>query len=385
MTQRLMSPEELEDAAFHARLEPLAQAVLPHPGGRAQASPRNNAARTHWSKLLLAGFAGALLSATAIWLYLHRYAMPAPSFLATPLEMGIAPSTDHTVGATSFVVIADAPSEKPARSPARRLTNPPPGPVLLSREELVREQSETAAMRFPELLAPSRPRAAVPGNQTASPPHFGVAANFPSDEPAWSASHRPSSAPSSPLAVSAPAPREDVSVQQRTYATSAPSARRAMPASLLPSNARASITAAGRFPAAAAVGPMPAHIFHAAIPAAQGAPSSLEPGIATPRLGIHPLHEDALTSTLLHRGRAALARGDIAAARMLFEDAAEQGSAEAAREVGMTYDRRFLVPSGVRGIAGNEKVAAAWYRRAAEMGDERGRELLMDANPKVSR
>ncbi len=89
-----------------------------------------------------------------------------------------------------------------------------------------------------------------------------------------------------------------------------------------------------------------------------------------------PPPSDKLVPILLQRGQAALAIGDITAARLLYERAADAGSAEAALALGKTYDIRFLLDTGAPGSAANQDVAANWYRRAADLGDSRARELL---------
>jgi TPR repeat protein len=73
--------------------------------------------------------------------------------------------------------------------------------------------------------------------------------------------------------------------------------------------------------------------------------------------------------SLLERGDAMLARGDIVAARLFYERAAANGSAGAATSVGKTYDPFFLVRIAAVGTVANPGLAAAWYRKAAELGD----------------
>jgi TPR repeat protein len=85
---------------------------------------------------------------------------------------------------------------------------------------------------------------------------------------------------------------------------------------------------------------------------------------------------DKLLPVLLQRGNAALATGDITAARLLFERAANAGSAEAALALGKTYDIRFLLETGAVGSAANKELAITWYRRAANLGDHQGLALL---------
>jgi TPR repeat protein len=72
---------------------------------------------------------------------------------------------------------------------------------------------------------------------------------------------------------------------------------------------------------------------------------------------------------LISRGQAMLELRDISAARLLFERAAELGSAQGATEAGKTYDPDFLRSVQARGIIASPAQAAAWYRKAAALGD----------------
>jgi hypothetical protein len=78
---------------------------------------------------------------------------------------------------------------------------------------------------------------------------------------------------------------------------------------------------------------------------------------------------DDMIALLLRRGDTALTDGDIIAARLLYERAAGLGSATAATSVGKTYDIDFLLQSGARGIRPDQTAAAAWFRKAAALGD----------------
>ena len=71
---------------------------------------------------------------------------------------------------------------------------------------------------------------------------------------------------------------------------------------------------------------------------------------------------------LVKNGDRLLSRGDVAAARALYEKAAAVGSAQAALALGSTYDPRRLWSLGVFGMVGNKERAQQWYRRAAELG-----------------
>ena len=72
---------------------------------------------------------------------------------------------------------------------------------------------------------------------------------------------------------------------------------------------------------------------------------------------------------LLARGDDLLATGDVAAARLFYQRAAEQGSAAAATAVGQTYDPAVLELLRVRGVRGDVQAAAEWYRKAIDAGD----------------
>lgn len=89
-----------------------------------------------------------------------------------------------------------------------------------------------------------------------------------------------------------------------------------------------------------------------------------------------PPLSDTLRTMLLQRGDAALAIGDITAARLLYQRAADAGSAEAALALGETYDIQFLLETGARGTAASSELAARWYHRAADLGDQRAGKLL---------
>jgi hypothetical protein len=79
------------------------------------------------------------------------------------------------------------------------------------------------------------------------------------------------------------------------------------------------------------------------------------------------LSESAIKD-MVKNGDRLLSRGDVAAARALYERAAAMGSAQAALALGSTYDPRRLWSLGVFGMVGNKERAQHWYRRAAELG-----------------
>jgi hypothetical protein len=92
-----------------------------------------------------------------------------------------------------------------------------------------------------------------------------------------------------------------------------------------------------------------------------------------------------VVALLLRRGDASLALGDVSSARLLYARAAAGGDGSAATGVGKTYDPRFLLAIGARGIQGDPAAAAAWYRRAIELGDESAAGRLERMNQRSDR
>ncbi len=86
-----------------------------------------------------------------------------------------------------------------------------------------------------------------------------------------------------------------------------------------------------------------------------------------------PMSAD-LMAALNQRGKESLDLGDVAAARLLFQRAAEAGNANAATALGKTYDP--LDP----------QKAAEWYAKAAKLGDKEAAGLLqrLRSRPKGS-
>ncbi len=113
-------------------------------------------------------------------------------------------------------------------------------------------------------------------------------------------------------------------------------------------------------------GPAPQPAVAVASPASSGmeAPSAAASG--------SPRYQAPNLVFLLTRGDAMLALGDISAARLLYERAASLGSARAATSLGKTYDPDFLATIRASGIIPNRDTAAAWYRKAAALGDADG-------------
>lgn len=76
-----------------------------------------------------------------------------------------------------------------------------------------------------------------------------------------------------------------------------------------------------------------------------------------------------MMALLLRRGDAMFALGDVTAARLLYQRAAEAGDARGASGTAKTYDPRVLAQIGALGIRPDPAAAAVWYRKALELGD----------------
>ena len=95
---------------------------------------------------------------------------------------------------------------------------------------------------------------------------------------------------------------------------------------------------------------------------APGALSTTEPANAgAARLSAPQIAE------LLARGDTFLHAGDVVAARLFYERAADAGDWQAAIRMGATFDSAFLLRAGVR-TAGDPIKAQSWYRHALDLG-----------------
>jgi type II secretory pathway predicted ATPase ExeA len=107
----------------------------------------------------------------------------------------------------------------------------------------------------------------------------------------------------------------------------------------------------------------------AAVPRPEPAPP---PAPARPAETLSP----EVMAALMKRGEQSLALGDIAAARLLFQRAAEAGNARAALAMGKTYDPNYLPIGSAQGEKPDPVRAATWYRRAATLGEAQAADLL---------
>jgi hypothetical protein len=95
----------------------------------------------------------------------------------------------------------------------------------------------------------------------------------------------------------------------------------------------------------------------------------------TPPVAKPPVDRN-LVNTLVRRGDEMVKSGDIGAARLLYQRAAEAGDAKAALAAGRTFDPDFLRQQRALGVAADPDRAAYWYRRATALGDPAAEALL---------
>lgn len=93
-------------------------------------------------------------------------------------------------------------------------------------------------------------------------------------------------------------------------------------------------------------------------PKAEGAP---------PSLITRQMDRDEL-AFLVRRGQSFISSGDIAAARLMLQRAAEAGDVHAALALASTYDPNTIKKLGIQGLAPDEAMARLWYERAAQFG-----------------
>ena len=73
-------------------------------------------------------------------------------------------------------------------------------------------------------------------------------------------------------------------------------------------------------------------------------------------------------ASLLRRGDALIASGDLAAARLVLRRAADAGDARAAMTLAETYDPAALEKMGVHGVVPDLAMARGWYEKAKKFG-----------------
>jgi hypothetical protein len=116
----------------------------------------------------------------------------------------------------------------------------------------------------------------------------------------------------------------------------------------------------------------PANVVPPPAPKNEFAPSTA----ATPKQQAGQRVPEAEESQLMSRAEKAMQLGQVAAARMIYENLAGRGSARGAYALAQTYDPVVLVPSKILGLSPDVELARQWYRKAAELGSDKATERL---------
>jgi hypothetical protein len=98
------------------------------------------------------------------------------------------------------------------------------------------------------------------------------------------------------------------------------------------------------------------------------APPAVVPRAAGPLASVVAAPDREENAALLARGRAYIAEGDVAAARLVLRRAVERGDSQAALALGGTYDPTVLKRLGVVSFLADATQAREWYSKAAELG-----------------
>ena len=96
-----------------------------------------------------------------------------------------------------------------------------------------------------------------------------------------------------------------------------------------------------------------------------------------------PPMQGQTAALMASRGDAMLAIKDISAARKLYEQAADLGSAAAAKGLARTYDPRYVQNLGIIGMRPDITMAASWYDRAAALGDRESAQRMQELDAMV--
>ncbi|MBE2294589.1 MAG: AAA family ATPase [Phycisphaerales bacterium] len=91
---------------------------------------------------------------------------------------------------------------------------------------------------------------------------------------------------------------------------------------------------------------------------------TLPPTVLSPII-IKPL-DASIVSSYMKNGDLLLERGDVASARLFYQEAAHSGLVDAMVAVGKTYDPVVLAQLGIKGFYPNPIKAAEWYLKARE-------------------
>ena len=115
--------------------------------------------------------------------------------------------------------------------------------------------------------------------------------------------------------------------------------------------------------------------YQTALQAQPPVPVAAQPAPPAPPPPARTLDADTLAG-LMTRAKSLMAIGDIAAARLLLERAANAQDATAAFLLAQTYDPAVLGTKDTRSITADAVAARDWYRKAAQLGSAEARQRL---------
>ena len=102
-----------------------------------------------------------------------------------------------------------------------------------------------------------------------------------------------------------------------------------------------------------------------------------------PSLIIRQMDRDEL-ALLVRRGEIFINSGDVAAARLMLQRAAEAGDVHAALALASTFDPNTIQKLGIQGLAADEAMARLWYERAAQFGSPEAPQRLQQLANQVN-
>ena len=105
------------------------------------------------------------------------------------------------------------------------------------------------------------------------------------------------------------------------------------------------------------------------------APAAAEPRFPAPDPSAAPQDRER-AQRMMRKGDEQLEEGNVSAARLLYERAAEAGLAQAAMALAATFDAAEFPRLKLRGVEANHNEARRWYERARQLGAAGAEERL---------
>lgn len=146
-------------------------------------------------------------------------------------------------------------------------------------------------------------------------------------------------------------------------------ARPALSPNEAPAIAQVALAADEKAPALVGVVPLP--LQQPAVSVAVKTPEpAASPVASSSAVASKPALNADEIATLIKRGKAFMTDGDVVAARLLLQRAAEAGNAEAALALGASFDPLIIKKAGAIGVQTDAAQARHWYQQAASLGSD---------------